>query len=177
MPTETPDVNQTLSLQLMTLRVIWVSLLMAIFAMGVVLVVVPIEAADPESPLPILLGVISIVEAGVAFFMRWKLMGSVALVAPSDLRVNEFLDGEALLDELNSAMNRYRVGTIVGIACAESIAVFGLVSWVVTAETQWFVPFAAFAALLVLVQVPRVDGVRAVMSDKGRKGLSRALGR
>jgi len=177
MSTETPDLKRTLGLQLTTLRVIWVSFLTATLAMGAMLVIIPIEEADPESPLPMLLGVISLVEAGAALFMRWKLMGSIALVAPSDLRVDESLDGQALLDELSSAMNRYRVGTIVGIAFAESIAIFGLVSGLVTMQPLWFAPFAAFAVLLLLVQFPHVGGVRAVMSDKGRKGLSRALGR
>jgi len=177
MSDDTRAVEKALRAQLTTLRVIWLAMASSIPVMAAVLSLVPLEAADPESPIPLALGAVSIAEVGALFFLRKTLMGSLALVAPSDLRVDGALSGAALLEALEHAANRYRVGTMVGAACAEAIAVFGIVAAIVRGDPLLFWPFAGFGLLLLVIQFPRVAGVRSVMSDEGRKGLSRALGR
>jgi len=94
--------------------------------------------------------------------IRTKLLGTLALPflsggAPNVPQWNPEVEQQAL--------QKYTVGTIVGCAIGESVAIYGLVAAFLAQDPKLIVPFAITAVFLMGVQFPSVDGMKAVAAE------------
>ncbi len=143
--------------QLNTLRIIWGAMLASIVMyIGIGFVV---AAEQPGSP-PETVELYRMVFTGLAVsvlvaipVLRRVLMGGVFL-APSDRGMHGRDDGPAP-EVLEAAMAKYMQGSLVGIALAESVCLYGLVLAFLAADGSEVLPFAAVSALAMAVQLPR----------------------
>ncbi len=67
-----------------------------------------------------------------------------------------------------AALAKYATGTIVGLAVAESVAIYGLVASFLAQDPMLVLPFAATAVLLMAAQFPSDAGLRAVAAASAR---------
>ena len=73
-------------------------------------------------------------------------------------------------DEVESAaLAKYSVGTIVGCAIAEAVAIYGLVAAFLAADAKLIVPFAATAVVLMGAQFPSQAGLHEVAANQSRQ--------
>lgn len=161
---------------LITLRIIWAAFVaMITVAYPTVLVV----AAAPGDFEPIMVGVFAVIalaETGLLAFFRFQAFGpTLGIVAPEVLREPEEVTGEALEKAVREAFPKYQTTTIVGLAIAMSIALYGFVLGFLTADLLYYLPFAAYALLLIAVQFPRAAGIGCLLTRAEWKGLLHEL--
>lgn len=147
---------------LMQLKIVAFALVMSVFVY-VFVVFFLFQDPDPEQVANTTLLIPMAGMAGLSVVaimpLRRMLLGTLAL---------PFLAGEAgAPPEWNAeveqaALAKYTTGTIVGLAVAESVAIYGLVASFLAQGPMLVVPFAATAVLLMAAQFPSEAGLKAV---------------
>lgn len=154
MSSETPS--------LMQLRIICFAMLVSVFVyVGVVffLFASPDPGQVPNTSLLIPMAGMAGLSVVALPVLRKMLLGTIAL---------PFLAGEAgaapqwTPEVEKAALAKYVTGSIVGFAVAESVAIYGLVASFLAQDPLLVVPFAVTSVLLIGVQFPSEEGMRAV---------------
>lgn len=130
---------------------VWLAMLMSTGMYVAILFTV--ELPEAGAPDELLLAGLASASLGVLLaipVVRKAMMGSVALIPPKALRRPE-LDPETR----SARLQRYFTGTIVGLALAESVAVFGFVGAFTQGDPLIVFPFVAAAVAMLAVQMPR----------------------
>jgi hypothetical protein len=156
--------------------VLWTAFAFVPIVFGIILVLQPGPAGDPQPMVPPMLVVVALMQLPVLIFMRLKTMGSVALFEPDDLRTTDIAKGSDLDSAVMHAQARYRTGTIVSLAFAESIVIFGFVSSFLTGQLLWFVGHWLVQFMLLLLIRPRAGGLLATLEPAERQGLRQGMG-
>jgi hypothetical protein len=103
--------------------------------------------------------------------MRRMLMGSVALAAPDSTNTRDEVSPAELDAALAPALDRYRVGTLVGCALAEAVVLFGFVAAFLSQELLMVAPNWLLGASLMAIQLPRWQGVAHLLAPGERAAL------
>ena len=161
---------------LLTHRIIWGALLASTCIYAFVLFSLhqgEWAAADPPPPsdLPTILAGMGLVTAPLVFVVRRKTLGSVALGPPDVTNETEVASDEALDRALQTALSKYTTATVIGLAFADTAAVFGLVGAFQAQDPTLFLPGWVLAALLMAVQFPRWQGLAHLLTPPERAAL------
>lgn len=162
---------EELNNRMRVLRIMWGAFLVVPVNLGVVLFMLGDRDLDPDLTLPLMLCVTGVVQFFVAFFVRKIMMGTVALMPPNDLRVDNRTPEDMLNQPVLSALNRYYTGTVVSMAIAEAITLFGFVGTFLNGSPVFFAAMTGLGVLLLLIVTPRVGGMACILSPEDRKGL------
>lgn len=154
----------------------WGAITMATFLFGVVLYVVgPAEDASGELS-PILAG-FGVVMAFAAFAWRWRVLGpTLGLWAPpqnQDGPPATPLKGAALDEALEKTFAQYQAGTFVGLAMGEAVAILGFIATFLSGDFTWYLALVTLSSVVLVVQVPRLDGLIGVAEPGLREALRR----
>lgn len=134
---------------LASLRIIWASFCMAqVIFVAVAFLVGPMGSDLPPWVLP----PAAALAAAAVFPLRAQLMGTAALAGP----------GADRSEPSAAAWGRYQTGTIVGLALAEAVGIFGLTHALLAGPTWAVLGYAAVALGLAAVQMPTLEGAQAV---------------
>lgn len=160
---------------LMTGRILTFAFLMSILVYGVVAFFAAPDMTPAENT-GLMQGALAMAAAMSALaipVMRKVTMGHHALTPVDDTAPTG--DPSMTKDEARAqqraAMARYQVGTIVGLALAESVAIYGLVLAFMSADGQPAVPFLVAGAVLILAQFPREACAMQLLSSEARAAL------
>ena len=166
-----------LSQKLNTLRLISLSLMTSIVVYGVIMVMVaPAEPAVQGEQVQLYLAVFAVVSMGTAVaipLIRRLMMGNAALAGddPTAIIRDEPADETILPGEIAHAAAKYQTGTIVGMALAESIALYGLVFAFMTGRVDFGAVFLLVGLCLQAIQFPRVATFRTLLSGSVKRAL------
>lgn len=175
MNAEEDAIRTVINAGLRVTRIVWAAFLINPVILGIILVFVQPEGSDDAlTILPLVLCMMSLVQIPVMLFMRMRLMGGVGLVAPDDFRTTDTEPVTKL--QAQFADNRYRTGTLVSLAFAESIVLFGFVSSFVTGSLIWYPILGAMGGLLMAVLFPQKAGLLIQFEGPQRKTLTRIMG-
>lgn len=169
-----PSLSRT---SLATPRIVWGALLASTCVYAFVLFQLSTGSwgtseAAPPSDLPAeWLAAIGLLMAPAAFVVRKSILGSLALGAPEATNEKDVASDEELMGALGTALPKYFTGMIIGLALSESVAVFGLVAAFLSQDPTLFLPGWALAALLMVLQFPRWQGVAHLLTPAQRAAL------
>lgn len=107
-----------------------------------------------------------------AIVIRHVLMGSFALLPRQHRETTSPLSPDETREAVQNAVGRYMTGTIVSMALAESVILFGFVLAYLTAEPLRIVPFLLAGELLMLVVFPRRSILETLLSPAAQAGLT-----
>ena len=162
---------------LMTLRIISFALLMStVIYVGVCFVAVPLQVpSEPGSLTTIRLGLT--IAGGVTLLsipMMRKIGRKGRAVGPAALLHGvEPAPPDEAKAERHKAMSALMVSTIMGMAMAEAVVIYGLVLAFVSADPYLVLPFFAVGFVAMALQWPRESMVDRLMSDGARTALRR----
>jgi len=127
----------------------------------VLFVVTTQESAEPQpetaAQLVIPLALVALIELPVILVIRRMLLGSLAFAGPDEHAVTraEPVPEEEIPALLIAAANKYYVGVVVGIAIANSIAIYGFLLGYLYGSLMPSFPFIFVGLLAALVHLPR----------------------
>jgi len=160
--------------KLMTLRIIFLSMLMTPIIFGVVLQVTPMDP-QPGQQLASVMGLLAVASIPLVLVLRKMTMGDFALTQPDLPPGRMEVDPGEVEAALSSAMARYQTGCIVGFAVAESVGIYGFAGAFLTGNPTYALPFLAGSMALIGVQFPRAAGVLSLVPQDMRAHVERAL--
>ena len=137
--------------------ILWLALLasVGIYAVIAFSVIPGSEAAPPDDAdtMTIIFGVVAMSTASASMVLPKVLL--------SDDKLKAHLQNEAgsAEERLESIGALYFPAWLIGVALAESVAIFGLVLAFVMDDPRFMVPFAVVAALLIVVKRPNLAAV------------------
>lgn len=164
---------------LLNLRIIAAALFGSTVIYFVVLMLMADQWADEAvdvGVMPVVLGLVSVSIMGMIPVMRKVTMGTLAIGTPPPSRSRDRVSKDALDEALRKANARYLVGTIVGSALAESIAIFGFVLAVLTQDPMAYLPGWFVGGALMLIQFPTQGGLLFLLSDEERATFAEIRG-
>jgi hypothetical protein len=128
---------------LRSLRMLYGSLLASIVLYVYVMKLMPVQVSEPLNPLvPWILGVLAAADLSMAQVIRSRKL-SLALetlrTKPDDVR----------------ALGQWRIGAIISVALASSVALFGLVLHFIGGSTWQVAPFMVAGAVAMLIWWPQ----------------------
>ncbi len=156
---------------LATLRIVWMAFLVTPVVFAVVLYVAAGQGEPPEPMVPLSVSMVALMEIPAMFFVRWRMLGSLALSEPEDLRAEGRTEEALLEDAIRSAAARYNAASMVSFAFAESVMLMGFVSTYISGSFVWFGLLAPVAFGLLILIRPSQGGVMCVMTPEDRQGL------
>lgn len=157
------------------LRMVWLGLCSSIIVFGVVLVVLEREPSPDSELLPLVFAGVAVGVAVAVFVVRRVFFGpSLGLLPVRDPPSSDRLSLDEAKRALSAHLQRGQVGSIIGFALSEAVALFGFVSSFLTGEIAWFLGHAVFALLLMLVQFPRIGGILGGFDPEARRLLDEA---
>jgi len=160
---------------LLTSRIIVGAMVMSTCIYFVVLMTLSQQWTEPAPDLgiiPMTLMGLSIAMIPMVAVLRKVVMGSLALTAPPAARAKETVSEAALEDAVRKAAMRYQVGTLVGVAIAESIAIYGFVTAFLTQEPLAYLPNWGVAVAMMAIQFPRPAGLMNLLGEPERTTLA-----
>jgi len=161
---------------LMSSRILTLSFLMSlvVYAMVAFLAAPDMEPAEIAGLGPAMVGVAAMTALAIPF-MRKVVMGHHALTPVDELALpgGPRVPPEQAAQQWRAAQARYQVGTIVGLALAEAVAIYGLVVALLSAEGARSVPYLVAGAVLILAQFPREACAKQLLSPGARAALRR----
>lgn len=158
-----------------TLRIIWFAFIVTPFVFGAVLFVLAPDGEGADPMLPLILAFVALTEVPALIFMRFKLLGGLAVIEPNDMRVDERVEGEALEEAIRVAAAKYNTGSIVSFAFCNAIVLMGFVGSYVSGSLLWFGGLAVLGLTALIAVVPRRAGVMSTMTPEQRQGLRQLI--
>lgn len=152
------------------LRMIWAALAGAVLLYAGLPVLVAASGEGGDALVLPLAGA-AVAAGGGVFVARRALMGTIGLIAPPRVASGQRATPDELAAALRAALQRYQVGTIVGCALAEAVALFGLVVAMLGAPYGQAVPFFVAGFALIAVQFPRASVLESLLPDAARAAL------
>jgi len=155
---------------LRTLQIIWMAFLVVPLPLGVALFTAAPDGADSDPMVPFVICFVALMQIPVMLFMRFQQMGTLALIAPDDLRAEGRVEGEDLDEAVRAAAAKYNTGAIVSFAFAESILMFGFVSSFISGNLLFFGALTVLGVATLLVVRPSESGILCLLTPEQRAG-------
>jgi len=167
--------NQSVPPNLMTMRIIFLSMLVTPVIFGLVLFITPLEAQPGQEQLAGLMPVLALGSVFMMPVLRKVLMGDIALTSPDIPPGRMEVDPSETAAVIKTALARYQTGSIVGFAVAESVGIYGFVAAFMTGNAGYALPFLAGSMALIAVQFPRAAGVISLIPLDMRAHAEKSL--
>jgi hypothetical protein len=162
--------------KLQVLVTMWGAITMSVFVFGLMLYVVG-PAEEGSGAIAPVLALVGVSLAPGLFVVRRQMLGpTLGLWAPPEAQEGPPaapLTGAALEEALARDLNRYQAGTFVGLAMGEAIAVIGFLASFLTGDFTWYLALVGLSAVVLIVQIPRLDGLLGVAEPGLRAAIRR----
>lgn len=171
-------VNETIRARLRVLTIVCAALMASVIIYGAIpFLVTPADPdQEPQAVLLPVLGFVSLMMLPITLVARKVLLGAIALLGPDELAVSRAdpMDREMAADQLTGKLARYFNGTIVSMALAESIAIYGLVLAFVGFPPVTAIPFCLLALAAQAIFFPRASALLGLLDPAALAALRAA---
>ncbi len=163
--------------ELPQIRLIWAAILSSQFVVGLALFLAVQEAVPFDGslhPMALPLGLVAGMMGLAAPVMRKVIMGQTCLPLLGQRNTHQssgHIDAEALREEQVQAGARYRTGTIIGLAMAETSCLIGFALGYMAHQPILIVPFLLWSIGLILWQFPYEGGLSQLLSPAARAAI------
>lgn len=167
------DREEPLRKRLNTILIIWLAFLLslAVYAAVFYIAGAQIKASGGKSEVPVNLlrlvfAGVSVVQIVISFFLRKKLPGGM-------LAQSKLLDHSKLRTDddynLRIAGSQYLTAVLISLAISESVALYGIVLFILGADYNTLLTFVSISALAMVLHCPRQSEFEGV-AEKLKQG-------